>query len=62
MHILYLADAAPINLIAQGLIKGLRASGHELLTYGPGLKLFYSFDAPVARALELLNHAAPMTT
>ena len=59
MRILYIADAAPVNLIADGLIKGLRAGGHKLLTYGPGLEVFYGFEVPVARALDLLNHAAP---
>jgi hypothetical protein len=59
MRILYVADAAPINLIAEGLMRGLRANGHEVLTYGPGLEVFFGFEVPIRNALDLLNWKSP---
>ena len=59
MKVLYVADAAPVNLIADGLIQGLRANGHEVLAYGPGMDLFFGFEVPVRRALEMHNWTRP---
>lgn len=59
MRILYVADAAPINLIAEGTVRGLRAGGHEVLTYGPGLETFFGFEVPIHSALDLLNWKSP---
>jgi glycosyltransferase involved in cell wall biosynthesis len=59
MRILYVADAAPVNLIAEGLIRGLRANGHEVLSYGPGLDVFYGFEVPLKNALDIYNWRGP---
>jgi len=59
LRILYVADAAPVNVVAEGLVRGLRMAGHEVLAYGPGLDAFYGFEVSLRRALDLLNWRGP---
>jgi len=59
VRILYVADAAPVNAIAEGLIRGLRAVGHDVLSYGPGLDVFHGFEVSLKDALRIHNWRTP---
>jgi len=59
VHILFIADAAPVNVISEGLIGGLRSVGHEVLSYGPGLEVFFGSEVPIRDALRMHNWRGP---
>ncbi|MBD3175491.1 MAG: glycosyltransferase [Armatimonadia bacterium] len=59
MRVLLIADATPASVVADGLIQGLRAGGHEVLAYGPGREAFYGFDVPIRDALAERSRQGP---